>query len=89
MNRGAWPVTRGLCDVFSGNRKAHNEGTSYMSEDSLASSLPSSANTAALHAELKAMKARLDGFEAAGPQPVFPPQSNGNSMKSDDTLLAE
>ena len=60
-----------------------------MSEDSLASSVPSSANTIAVHAKLKAMKARLDGFEAAGPRLVFPPQSNENSMKSDDTLLAE
>ena len=89
MNRGAWPVTRGPCDVFSGKRKAHNAGSGYMSEESLASSVPSSASTAALHAELKAMKARLDGFEAAGPQPVFSPQSSGNSMKSDDKLVAE
>ena len=89
MNRGEWPVTRGPCGVFSGKRKAQSAGSGYMSEDSLASSVPSSASTATLHAQLKAMKARLDGFEAAGPQPVFPPQSNENSMKSDDTLLAE
>ena len=89
MNRGAWLVTCRPCDVFSGKRKAHNAGSGYMSEDSLASSVPSSASTAAPHAQLKAMKARLDVFEAAGPQPVFPPQSNGNSMKSDDTPLAE
>ena len=80
MNRGDWPVPRGPGDVFSGKRKAHNAGSGYMSEESLASSMPSSASTAALHAELKAMKARLDGFEAAGPQPVFPPQSSGNSI---------